>query len=214
MEASDLEPWVIVIFAHNEEQHVLQCLQGLDLASNGHAFEAVVLVNGSSDATEDIVREFAKTDTRVTPISITVADKCNAWNHYVHEMRRDAEIHFFMDGDVVACETAFVQMAKALDRHRDANAVSAVPATGRSKETQVRNITADHDLVGNLYALRGCLVERIRRRNVRLPIGIVGDDSLVGALVKWDLDPQQPWQDARVVACTSAGFTFKPVSLL
>ena len=40
----------------------------------------------------------------------------------------------------------------------------------------------------------------------RLPFGLIGDDSLVGALAYWDLDPKAGWDTRRIVVCNDAEF--------
>jgi hypothetical protein len=37
---------------------------------------------------------------------------------------------------------------------------------------------------------------------------------LIGALVKWDLDPRTEWDNARIVPCPQAGFSFDSLSWL
>jgi len=69
-------------------------------------------------------------------------------------------------------------------------------------------------LAGNLYALRGAFLDRVRDTRVRLPVGLVREDGLVGALAKWDLDPRYPWDSRRLVPCPDATFRFRTLSLL
>jgi hypothetical protein len=63
-------------------------------------------------------------------------------------------------------------------------------------------------LAGNLYALSRAFVERIRAENVRIPLGWIIEDGMVGALAKWDLDPMRGWDDRFLVPCPEAGFRF------
>ncbi len=69
--------------------------------------------------------------------------------------------------------------------------------------------------MANLYALRGSFVERLQAQGVRLPLKLEGDDGLLGALIKWDLDPKNNRFDhLRIVPCGKAGFEFESVSPL
>jgi hypothetical protein len=105
-------------------------------------------------------------------------------------------------------------MAKALDRSPYAHAASAVPVSGRNVARDRREIIEECGLVANLYALRGSFVERLRAANVRIPLKLEGDDGLIGALVKWDLDPQRKrFDDRRIVPCADAGFAFESMSI-
>jgi hypothetical protein len=90
-----------------------------------------------------------------------------------------------------------------------------VPVSGRNAARDRRDIVAGHGLVANLYALRGSFVDRLRIQGVRIPLKLEGDDGLIGALIKWDLDPQHNgFDNARIQPCADAGFAFQPVSVL
>jgi hypothetical protein len=71
----------------------------------------------------------------------------------------------------------------------------------------------DGGLAGNLYALTEGFMGRIRQSSVRLPIGLVGDDSLVGALAYWDMNPRGEWDKRRIVLCRDASFSYDRLSL-
>ncbi|MCZ6763416.1 MAG: hypothetical protein O7C63_00625, partial [Alphaproteobacteria bacterium] len=49
-------------------------------------------------------------------------------------------------------------------------------------------------------------------KSVCLPLGLEGDDGLLGALIKWDLDPTKEFNHNRIVPCVDAGFAFESVS--
>ena len=86
--------------------------------------------------------------------------------------------------------------------------------SGRNAERGRRTILREHQLVGNLYALRGDFLLRLREQRLRLPLNMEGDDGLLGALIKWNLDPRtQPFENTRIAPCAAAGFEFDSVSL-
>lgn len=209
-----MKPWPVAVFAHNEATNIVACLNSLGQAAPGQALACFVLANACTDGTESLVRDYARTNPHVKLVSIDLGDKSNAWNVYVHELApRDSEVHFFIDGDVEAAPMALHALFKALEHDPYANAAAALPVSGRSMH-QSRMAMVEHgELAGNLYALRGDFVDRIRRAGLRLPIGLIGDDSLVGALVKWDLEPRGGWDRRRVASCETAGFSFSSLSL-
>jgi hypothetical protein len=43
---------------------------------------------------------------------------------------------------------------------------------------------------------------------VRIPLRLEGDDGLIGALVRWDLDPRRPMNSQLIAPCAEAGFMF------
>lgn len=223
MQIADLneqaKPLTVMVLAHNEERHIAACLDSIFASSPDRDIEVYVVANGCTDNTESTVDAYRGKQPTVKLISIALADKCGAWNYYVHNVI-PAEcpgrpIFFFMDGDSRAVRGSFAAMAKALHAAPYANAASAVPATGRNMNHYRDEILSSRGQVGNLYALRGGVVERIQKLSARLPIGLEGDDGLIGALIKWDLDPaNNEFDDRRIVACADAAFEFDPLSPL
>lgn len=208
--------WPVMVLAHNEARHITACLDSLYAAERGREFEIFVLANGCTDNTEELVEAYAKKQPGVHLVSIQMADKCNAWNVYIHDVipRRVAgrDVYFFMDGDARACPGALSELTRALDADRHAQAAAAVPFSGRSMERERAELLEQRGLVANLYALTGKFVMHLQQTRVRLPLGLEGDDGLIGALVKWNLDPRQQWDNRRIVPCANAGFIFESMS--
>jgi glycosyltransferase involved in cell wall biosynthesis len=209
--------WPVMVLAHNEERHIEGCLDSIFSADPNAPLTVFVMANGCTDSTEERVAAYAKRDARVTLVSIALGDKCNAWNVFVHEVVPTQcparPIYFFMDGDARATPGSFSSMAAVMEREPEAHAVSAPPASGRSVALDRDELVRERGLVANLYALRGEFVERCRASGVRIPLGLEGDDGLIGALVRWNLDPTQP-MDVRLIApCPDAGFTFESFKL-
>jgi hypothetical protein len=122
-------------------------------------------------------------------------------------------VYFFMDGDARVVPGSFSAMAKALAAEPHAHAASAVPMSGRSAARDRRDILEQRGLVANLYSLRGAFVVRLGEQNVRIPLKLEGDDGLIGALIKWDLDPKHNrFDEDRIVPCADAGFVFESMS--
>lgn len=209
--------WPVMVLAYNEERHIGACLDSIFAADPERSFEVFVMANGCTDRTEDIVRQYGRVRPEVKLVSIALGDKCNAWNVFINETVAahcpGREIYFFMDGDARAVHGSFSVMANALRDDGRAHAAAAVPASGRNVARDRQKIIDNHELVANLYALRGSFVERLRMQSVRIPLKLEGDDGLIGALVKWDLAPEQrSWDDRRIVPCADAAFEFEPFS--
>ena len=154
----------------------------------------------------------AREHPNVALISIELGDKANAWNLYVHEIAGDAEAYFFVDGDVRVRPGSLLRLRDALAVNPDANAAAALPASGRNLDSFRRDLIREHGLAGNLYALSAPFVAKIRHAGIRLPVGLVGEDSLVGALAKWNLDSEMHWNNARIVCAEAAEFAFESLS--
>jgi glycosyltransferase involved in cell wall biosynthesis len=209
---SDMGP--VVVFAHNEERRILAALTSIEQARPATAspFDIFVLINGSTDCTERLVEAYAAERTHVHPIVIGRGDKSNAWNHYIHDVAGAADVHFFMDGDVRVVPGSFDVLHDALVRAPDARAAAGVPMSGRNETGWRRHIVTNHGMPGCLYALRGELVAEMRRRGLRLPVGLIGEDVLLQWLVKHDLGDSPHEIKENIAPCPTAGFEFDSLS--
>ena len=210
--------WPVMVLAHNEEKRIVPCLDSIFAVEPGRKFEVFVMSNAWTDRTEDIVREYGRTHPGVHNVHIDLGCYCNAWNVFMHETVPAhvpaSDIYFFMDGDCRVCPGALSELAKGLAENPEANAAGSVPMAGNSREKDTAELIEMRSFVANLYALRGDTVRAMIEKSVRLPVKLEGDDGLISALVKWDLDPRREWNLQRVVSCPKAGFTFDPVSPL
>lgn len=198
----------IAVFAHDEASGIVQCLDSLYRGAPHRPFEVHVLANGCTDGTEALVAAYARARPEVRLHSIPVGDKSNAWNVYIHELSPDAAVHCFVDGDVRVAPGSIAALAETLAPAPHANAAAGLPAAGRSAAAFAREVRESHALPGNLYALSARFVQRLRGAGVRLPVGLIGDDSWVGALALMDLDPAAGWRKDRVLVCEDARFAF------
>jgi len=206
------QPWPVAVFAHNEARNIIACLDSLQAAAS-HTIECYVLANACTDRTETLVREYSSRHPNVHLVSIALGDKANAWNVFVHEAApREASHYFFIDGDVRATPGALNAMTQALAQQPQANGVSAMPRSGRGVAAFQRDMLKDNGVAGNLYGLRGSFVERIRTQTISMPIGTIGEDALIGAMLKWDLRGDTRWDNSKVVVAREAGFEFDSVS--
>ena len=151
---------------------------------------------------------------------IDVADKANAWNVYVHELitperAREIETYFFMDGDVTLERAALALLASSLDDVPTAQAAGGMPATGRDRDSWRARMVRNGTLAGNLYALRASFVDAVREQQVRVPMGLVFEDSLVSWLVATQFGrTSTAGRDPQCIFCANAEFSFRSMSLL
>lgn len=199
---------IIAILAHNEERRIARCLASLPLGHEG--IETHVIVNGTSDRTAEIARGHAG----VTVHDYPQGGKSRSWNRFMLDTPGiAADTYVLVDGDAEVAPGSVPALAACLAEHPRANAASALPLNGRRAAAYRKSIVEAHGLFGDLYALRGSFVERMRDRRVRLPEDLVGDDGLVGALAKTDLGNEDDWRDDRVIPCEAAGFLCEPTDL-
>lgn len=198
---------IIVVFAHNEARRIGLCLGSLPL--DDPAVTVHVVVNGSTDRTAEIARTFP-----VTVHDWPEGGKSLSWNRIMFDTPGlAAKIFVFVDGDAQLLPGSVAVLTTALDDDRNANAAAGLPANGRNMERYRAETVADRGMFGDLYALSGSFVARLRASGIRLPADLIGDDSLIGALAKTDLGDEADWQDARIVPCPEAGFLCEPIGL-
>ena len=177
------------------------------------------MANGCTDRTEEIVLDYARSAARrCISFRIPLGDKCNAWNVFIHETVPahcpGREVYFFMDGDATVVPGSFSAMMRALKtqsaRARGLGGAGGGPQHGTGLAGTIWKITG-----WSRTSIRcaAAIVERLRQLSVRIPVGLEGDDGLIGALTKWDLAPDRNgFDEERIVPCADAGFAFEPMS--
>lgn len=202
----------IVLFARNEAPRIARAIDSLPVAAAGMAIH--ILVNGSTDTTAAVATLHAgkRPDIRVHDLSF--GGKARTWNHYVDAIfDGSSTATVFMDGDVVLAPGAVDALVATLADCPGADAVAAAPSTGRNAARYREQIQAEHGLFGGLYLLRGAFLSRLKASGIRLPVDLVGDDGLIGALVKTDLRDESHWRDERVAFAQDASFACDRVAL-
>lgn len=198
------------IFAHQEEQRISACLASLPLDRADTTFH--VLVNGSTDRTATRARVAAQRRANLIVHDLVPGGKSRTWNHFVHVLLAgDEDAIIFMDGDAEIAPGSIDALVAALADQPGVNAVAGMPLNGRMAERYRRQLREDGGLFGDLYALSGGFVARIRARGLRLPNDLIGDDGLVAAWAQTDLQTDDAWDRGRVIACDGAGFFCEPV---
>lgn len=207
--------WSICIFAHNEERLLPQCLSALTDAAVGGEYQVHVMENGSTDNTVKAAKAFTSVDDRIHLHELAIGDKSNAWNEYVHHTADiDADMHIFIDGDVQPSKGAFKALAMAFERNPEAYGAAALPADGRSRKAWTARLMKEHYISGNLYALSGEALRKIREQDFRFPIGAVGEDGLLTYTLLTDLKGFEDDQHRnRIAIAAGAFFEFQSLTL-
>jgi glycosyltransferase involved in cell wall biosynthesis len=175
--------WSVAVFAHNESSRIGRCLDSL--VQDAPHIQAYVLINGSTDDTEAKVRAFAGQHPWVHPVTIETGCKCNAWNTFIHAVAPKSDAYFFLDGDCYVYPHGLARLAERLAADRSAYAAAAFPAVGRNREKWIAELL-NGSLWGCLYGLSTEAVELIKNNEIRLPIGCIGDDSVLEYLLLTD----------------------------
>jgi hypothetical protein len=206
-------PVCVAVLAHNEASRIATCLKSLPLGDAGFAIH--VLINGSTDATAAIARQVAASAGNVTVHDYVEGGKARSWNRFLFDdLAAFHDVHLFVDGDAEVVAGSVQALVAELARNPAANAAAGLPMNGRKMAHYQQAMRADHGLFGDLYALRGDFLARMKALAIRLPEDLVGDDGLICAMAKTDLGDESQLQHARVVVCGDAGFLCAPVSLM
>jgi len=201
----------VAIFAHEEERRIAACLASLPLDRGDMGFH--LLVNGSTDRTAAIARQVAGSCPSLTIHELTQGGKARSWNRFVYDILPVTmpEMVVFMDGDAEIASGSFDALARALTDQPGTNAIAGLPLNGRNHMAYQAMLRSEGGLFGDLYALRGAFLTRIRESGYRLPIDLVGDDGLVAAWAATDLGPDANWDRARLGHADKAGFHCEPM---
>ncbi len=202
----------VAIFAHNEAKHIRRSIRSItsNLDSSSTS-QIVLLANGCSDDTENIVADIARTDSRVTLVSIAVGDKCNAWNEYVHNISEDSEIHYFTDGDCWVKDGSFDRMSACIRHSTTIKTVAGLPFSGRSRTSLTQLVTKHRLVLGNLYAVRGSHLLTIRKRGIKLPVGLMRNDNHITKFM-WSNPDFDKFIHKNVIWDDQSGFKFDSLS--
>ncbi len=204
----------VCIFAHNEEKNLPRCIEALDGAAAGSDYVVHILENGSKDQTALLARAFSAADDRIHVHRLPIADKANAWNEYIHRIADPADFHIFMDGDVVAWRGAFRAFSLAFEASKGALGAAGLPTSGRSRRQWTAKLFNERCLSGNLYALSGKALDLLRGRDIRMPVGLIGEDGLLSYLLLTDLKGgQDDTRRDRIAIATGAFFEFESLGL-
>lgn len=203
-------PICVIVLAHQEEGRIATCMNSLPLGDKSVAIH--IIVNGSSDRTATIARDIAANHSNVTVHEFAQGGKSRSWNRVMFDtLPAFHPVHVFVDGDAEVAAGSIAALASALYSNPHTNAASALPLNGRKAWHYRQAMRREHGLFGDLYALRGDFLARMKEMHIRLPDDLVGDDGLLAAMAKTDLENEENWDDSRVVVCEGAGFLCEPV---
>jgi hypothetical protein len=129
-----LPPLSVLIPARNEEANIAACIEAV-LLSRGVDLEIIVLDDGSTDRTAEIVQAIAEEDLR---IRLETADPLpDGWNGKQHACwqlaaKSDLDVFCFLDADVRVGPEAFYRTLTELNfqdaKHTELSLVSGFPA--------------------------------------------------------------------------------------
>ncbi len=207
-----MQPICITVLAHQEERRIATCLESLPLGREDVIIH--VVVNGSTDGTAAHAQAIADRTDNLVVHNFKEGGKSRSWNRFLFDTLTDFHpVHIFVDGDAEIVPGSIDALASALTADASVNAVAGMPCNGRRYAEYRAAMVRDHGLFGDLYGLQGAFLGEMKRRALRLPDDLIGDDGLIGAMAKTNLEPEAHWDNARLQICEQAGFLSETVSL-
>lgn len=188
----------IGVFACNKAEVIAATLHDLlaQHALAAHDLRILVLVNGCTDATPQIVADLAARHPAIVPVYLAKGGKSRTWNSFVHsESSPDADILVFADADIrlpdPATLTRLITALQADDRLHAVNSrpIKDLALLDRALTPVEKLITASAEtandwrqaICGQLYAMPAQ-----RARGYLLPIGLPVEDGFLHALIATD----------------------------
>lgn len=204
----------IAVFAVNDAATIGACIQSTDRACSGKNAHISVLLNGTTDNTIEILRDIRPTNAALTVYWFPAADKANAINHFLYELRREARLHICVDAYTRIVGASFRAMAASIEADPKAMIASALPVGGRSAKSVAANTMKGGMVNGLCYGLRPDFVHRMVEAGFRLPLQLYRVDGLLGSMGAHDLDSMNTiWDDTRLIGVEDARFALKPLSI-
>jgi len=217
--APSTQEWAVAVFSSRERSDVLEATVRAALrACAGHATIIDVLVNGNAELARDVRarldRDAEPRNAKLRVWFIALADKAHAFNEYIHCLWPGGAIAYLIDGYARPAPSAFDAIARALAADAFPLAATGVPTAGRSARALRASMVGEGGIHGNLYALRGSVIDAMRSEGCRLPLGLYRTDPLVGAWLAFGLDPaQHEWDLRRIKVVAEANWQFDPLSM-
>jgi hypothetical protein len=214
--------WSVAIFSSRESLETLSSsINAILNAGAEHAPVIDVMINGNRTLANDVgrrieaLRAVGQAGTCIRAWYIPIADKAHAWNQYIHTIWPSSNIAFFVDGYAEVMPEALRLISDGLRDAPNALAASGIPSVGRTSATQAEIMIREGGLHGNLYAMRGDFVTRLRKTAFRLPLGLYRTDGVLGAAICFALDPaKNDWDSGRILVHPNATWRIRPLSLL
>jgi hypothetical protein len=173
------------------------------------------MANGCTDQTVRVARELKEKLSFDNLIihEISLGDKCNAWNHYVHMLRQSAICHFFIDSDVRFTRQCFPKLfCKLKATSPKPNIIAGYPLSGRNVEFYQMLVEQRACFFGNLYGASNTYIEMIREKKFYLPVGLNWIDSFLTKAANTDIQFLNYNLPDKVIYEKGIGFEFDSLS--
>jgi glycosyltransferase involved in cell wall biosynthesis len=203
------------MFAYNEAGHIDFALKNVFNNVDDRLQNVYLLANGCTDNTIQIA-EKTKSELQTNKlkiVEISIGDKCNAWNHYIHDIGENADCHFFVDADVIFSHNCFPILFDELNKTEPKpNIIGGYPLSGRNLDFYRWLIEERSCFFGNLYGATQEYIEMIRDKNFYMPVGLNWIDSFLTKAANTDIEFYSKNLPNKVIHKKGVGFEFESLS--
>ena len=213
MKKAKTVPIRINILAYNEANFIQSCLHSVQAAlreAQHISAEVNVICNGCTDNTFMLASELCSKYTDWQVIDIEFGDKANAWNTAIeHGIAKGNKLTIFLDGDCLMGTKTIQGFIDAYQQNKFSYILAGIPKTkGRTTRNIISRTLKGEALSGNLYALTPNFLNEITHRGFRLPIGLIGDDSLLAWVASHNFMLSNGFSYGFLIGCADAQFTY------
>lgn len=204
----------VCVVAHNEAQFIETCLGSIEIALSklpaDYQVNVHIVNNGSTDNSDLIIDAFCAKRSHFDAVHIALGDKSNAWNVAIYErVLSEESLVVFIDGDCTINEGSIEAMVLASDINASAYLLAAVPEPiGRHSENTIKETMAGRALSGNFYGITPLFHGKIKSCDFHLPVGLIGDDSLLAWVASHDFALSNGVQKGKLVGVKQARFGY------
>lgn len=202
------------MFVYNLAESIDSSISSVLAAAKGLDFQLYVMCNGCRDKSYEVAIKSSQVDKRVKVYNLSIADKAATWNSFVYDYYDKISLRVFLDGDLTFEENAIINIAEYQYHHSEYNSVSGLPWAGGRESAMRRSLLLQrHEISGNLYTLSTRFLRKLITRNVKLPVGLIGDDSMLGYLAATDIESGTDEPIMRRGVCRGAIFVYERLSV-
>ena len=205
----------VCVVAHNEAEFIDTCLVSIESALGQLPSEILsrvhIVNNGSTDNSDIIIDKFCSTkNDAYDAVHIALGDKSNAWNVALYErVQFEDSLIIFVDGDCTVNPESFSAIIDAAIRNPNAYLLAAIPEPiGRYSEIITKNTLQGRALSGNFYAITPLFHQKLKQTQFTLPVGLIGDDSLLAWAAQCDFKLSKGVKHGLLVGVENARFGY------
>jgi len=186
--------WSIAIFTAREQPSELLATIVAAMQASSKNTVIDVMVNGNLSLADNICKNITTIKLTVdSPLIrvwfIKLGGKAHAWNQYVHQVWPGSKLAFFIDGYARISTSAMSLLSVGMSNAADAIAGTGVPSSGSTAVKLREDTLREGGLHGAFFAIKEDTMLALRQRSFRLPLGLYGFDTLLGAVLAFGLDP-------------------------